>query len=379
MASEQCGTDRVKTNVSCYEKEFSWEIVQFVDWWTSRDLAKLEGNIHPRNIAKLNDARIALMRKNSTLSPVIHFNIEGTKHDFRIAILKFEKWDRLDERHDTMMGISLYYDGPNESISVKPSFYTSNDDQNSGLQPETEQVQKGAYSTPSVFSGYCVEINRNLLSDQNFVVKCIAQVYSPTDAMEISYDNPSRNIPAHKFHIKDFKFSDGNRNFEQLSDFEIICIDKSDNGEESERRFRCHKLVLSSNSQYYERMFSSDYCENKGNVKVTDISSDTMEKLLRYLYTYCVPKTDIDEQLYYAADKYEISELKDICEKELAKGISLENIVSLAVAASLCGSNEFKSNIFGFLSGQWNNIQSSDQSQLAIHYPDILTHLLEKD
>ena len=145
MANEQCGKDRVKTNVSCYEKELSWEIVQFVDWWTSRELAKLEGNINPRNINKLNDIRKALMKKNSTLSPVIHFNTEGTKHDFRIAILKFEKWGRLDERHDTKMGISLYYDGPNESVSVKPSFYTSNDDQNSGFQPETEKVQKGTY------------------------------------------------------------------------------------------------------------------------------------------------------------------------------------------------------------------------------------------
>ena len=224
------------------------------------------------------------------IAQCVNFSFNSFKHDFRIAILKFEKFDRLDQRHDTMMGISLYYEGPNESISVKPSFYTSKDDQNSGFQPETEQVQKGAYSTPSVFSGYSIEINRNLISDQNFVVKCIAQVYSPSDALEISYEDPSRNIPAHKFHIKNFKFSDGNRNFVQLSDFDIICIDKSDNGEESERRFRCHKLVLSSNSQYYERMFSSDYCENKGNVKVTDISSDTMEKQLRYLHILHIEK-----------------------------------------------------------------------------------------
>ena len=378
MANEQCGKDRVKTNVICYEKEFSWEIVQFVDWWTSREIVTVDGMENPRILDRDSNIRQSSTWNKSTLSSVMHFEIEGTKHDFRIAILRCERWSRWDERHDVMMGVSLYYDGPLESIAIKPTFYTSNDDEHAGYPIESQMLKKGTYSIPSIFRGYSVEINRGLLNMTSFTIRCLAQVYFDSETMP-STDIDFASMPnssTHKFYIKDFKFSEPDKNFDNLSDFEIVCVDKSDTGEESERLFRCHKIILSTNSRYYDRMFSSNYCENQGKVTVTDISSGIMETVLRYLYTRQVQKSDIDEQLYYAADKYEIDELKEVCEKELAKGISLENIVSLAVAASLCGSDSFKTNIFAFLSQQWNNIQSSDQTQLAQHYPDILTHLL---
>ena len=124
-------------------------------------------------------------------------------------------------------------------------------------------------------------------------------------------------------------------------------------------------------------MFSSSYSENQGHVIVTDINSDTMGTMLKHLYTSQVTKSDIDVQLFYAADKYEADHLKFECEKELANDISLETIVELAVAASLCGSDDFKSKVFGVLAKQWNNIQNSHQKELIKHYPDILLNLLE--
>merc|ERR1719322_1931472 len=110
-----------------------------------------------------------------------------------------------------MMGVALYYEGPKDSITVKPDFYTSNNDQHIGFPIETETMMQNTYSTASVFSGYSVEINRSLLSDRNLVIKCIAKVYVDPEAMEISDEAPSRNIPFHKYYIKDFKFSDKNK------------------------------------------------------------------------------------------------------------------------------------------------------------------------
>ena len=81
---------------------------------------------------------------------------------------------------------------------------------------------------------------------------------------------------------------------EQYSDFELVCVKKAENGEQSERRFFCHKVVLSLNSQYYEKMFSGSYSEHVCySVSVTDVSGDTMAKILKYIYTGMLPPSEI--------------------------------------------------------------------------------------
>ena len=376
MTNEKCGNEMVKTNVICYQKEISWEIASFTDWWSSRKLVELDVPENIRKIDRGNYFRRLFTCDTSTLSPIMHFEIQGIKHDFRIAILKCQRWGRHDERHDVMIATSVYYNGPFESIAIKPQFYFSND-QDRGYPIETETIKNGTFSIPRLCTGYSLEINQNLLSVDSIVIKCLLQVYITTETAPVLDLNSSENIPTSEFHIKDFEFSDKRKSFDQFSDFEIVCIDKTDTGEESEKRFLCHKVILSSNSPYYDRMFSSNFSENQGQVRVTDINSGTMETMLKYLYTRQVKKCDIDLQLFYAADKYEVDHLKVQCEKELTNNISLERIVELAVAASLCGSEDFKSHVFGFLAKQWNNIQNSDQKELIKHYPDILLNLLE--
>ena len=72
-----------------------------------------------------------------------------------------------------------------------------------------------------------------------------------------------------------------------------------------EREFKAHKVLLSSRSVVFEKMFEHDLEESKRNrVVIEDMSAGAAEELLYFIYTGKVK--DLDEhvhELYAAGDK----------------------------------------------------------------------------
>merc|ERR1719228_2573599 len=96
-----------------------------------------------------------------------------------------------------------------------------------------------------------------------------------------------------------FKFPDKLSMNDKFSDVKICCEDKI---------YGCHKLVLISQSEVFERMLSSKMKEaTSGEIKITDISAKTMKDLLFFLYHGTLNETEINGALLKAAEKYEIS------------------------------------------------------------------------
>ncbi|XP_054164990.1 speckle-type POZ protein-like [Oppia nitens] len=79
--------------------------------------------------------------------------------------------------------------------------------------------------------------------------------------------------------------------------------------------FYASKLLLSSNSEVFEKMFTTD-CKEKitNEVVIDDIESNVFDQFLNYLYTgKCNKLDEMTEELLYVADKYMVSSLKTIC------------------------------------------------------------------
>ena len=57
----------------------------------------------------------------------------------------------------------------------------------------------------------------------------------------------------------------------------------------------------------------------------------------------------LGEELWSAADKYDIQELKQICAKELGKNLTVENAVRLLVLSDLHPANELKDGAIRFI------------------------------
>jgi len=116
-------------------------------------------------------------------------------------------------------------------------------------------------------------------------------------------------------------------NRKKLSDFKIICDGKT---------IDCHKNVLATQSDVFETMFMNmDLDEAKsGEVEIEDLDFDTMETLIYFLYNEEIQDQKlINTKLLYAADKYNVSELLEICATFLKCNLSVENALDVLVAS----------------------------------------------
>ena len=72
-----------------------------------------------------------------------------------------------------------------------------------------------------------------------------------------------------------------------------------------------------------------------GKIKVTDISTITMESLLYYIYHDELDNEKINEELLIAAEKYEVLGLVWICLNHLKENLSVHNAVNILISSHL--------------------------------------------
>ena len=373
-------TEGVLRKTESYSKEFVWEIESFVEWWSSRQVAESNRNNATTWEEEMNVEEPKNWEKSSG-SPLFLFNINGVNHQFKINILKFDSWDRLDDEHNLMMGISLFYNGPWESILVKPLFCVKDSGWNCSNKPiETTELKKGTNSYARVFSDHSIASIINEILNPHFQVFCSVQVDIVDGSMfrtslekNVIEKNNSKGLLQQRL---DFTSNDGY--VKQFSDFEIICIDQNENGENIETTLFCNKIVLSMGSEYYRRMFSGSFVESQGRVKVTDVSCKTMVKVLHYLYTGNANKAGIDVDVMYAADKYEMEHLHAISELVLGEKLDTDTVFDIALVASHCGSNIFKGCVNTFLFENWKEIKKDKRSEMFLNNPSYMREILNQ-
>jgi speckle-type POZ protein len=106
-------------------------------------------------------------------------------------------------------------------------------------------------------------------------------------------------------------------------------------------KISAHLAVVASASPVIEAMFQGNRFKEgtTKTVRITDVSPEAFKHLLQFVYTGKIPtlsdSTETMEMLFFAADKYEIQDLKDICENKLARQVSKRNAIHLLIVAHL--------------------------------------------
>ena len=121
-----------------------------------------------------------------------------------------------------------------------------------------------------------------------------------------------------------------------------------------------------------------NFIECNGKVVVTDVSSSTMIKVLQYLYIGNVNEADVDIDLLYAADKYEIPKLQSFSESIILKRLNIETVFDIALAANDCGSKNFKDCVSRSLCKHWKKIKEDRRSQIFLSNAVILSEILNQ-
>lgn len=108
-----------------------------------------------------------------------------------------------------------------------------------------------------------------------------------------------------------------------------------------DRVFGCHKLILCAASPVFEAMMYSKFSEGSdylldvsNSIKITDISYETFESFLNYIYTgELAVENDGNEmdrllELSYCAQKYIIEDMRKQCIQKLTEQLNDETILS---------------------------------------------------
>ncbi|XP_057318313.1 speckle-type POZ protein B-like [Microplitis mediator] len=82
--------------------------------------------------------------------------------------------------------------------------------------------------------------------------------------------------------------------------------------------------------------------ENKDSeVAIPDIEPEVFNKLLEFIYTDKITNLDADAAyLLEAADKYQLLNLKSLCEELLPKSVSIDNAIELMILTDLHNANQ---------------------------------------
>ena len=121
---------------------------------------------------------------------------------------------------------------------------------------------------------------------------------------------------------------------------------------QEEKPFQVNKFILMARSPVFRTMLKSNFEEAKScKVKIPDISPEVGQEMITFLYTDKAPNVSTaTNDLWFAADKYDLSGLKALCENELAKQLNLENAARILLFASrYCGNGELKDHVVEFI------------------------------
>ncbi|PKA51712.1 BTB/POZ domain-containing protein [Apostasia shenzhenica] len=115
---------------------------------------------------------------------------------------------------------------------------------------------------------------------------------------------------------------------------------------------KAHKAVLSTSSPVFESMFLHDLNEKESStILIEDLLLEDCAALLAYIYGTIKPEDFLSHRLSLlgAANKYDITELKDCCEESLLEDINSGNVLERLQAAWLYQLNKLKDGCLMYL------------------------------
>jgi len=146
-----------------------------------------------------------------------------------------------------------------------------------------------------------------------------------------------------------------------------------------EKLFDCHQNILASRSRVFNTMFESNMKEKiTGSVEVKDMDHEVFEDLLKYIYSGEAPNIDDHtEELFAAADQYQLEKLKEICEAKLCSNLDVSNCIDLLVLGDLHHALTLKAASLAFVSKNLNQIDSSVWEPKLVAYPTLMAEVIK--
>lgn len=113
-------------------------------------------------------------------------------------------------------------------------------------------------------------------------------------------------------------------------------------------------------------------------ISVPDVPYEVMSDFLKFLYTGQTPPPDrLTSELMIVADKYQVANLKLLCETQLMTTITIDNILHMLVLADMYTADNLLEKCYQFTSANFTNIVlNNDWPKFTKKYPSISSNLV---
>ena len=111
-------------------------------------------------------------------------------------------------------------------------------------------------------------------------------------------------------------------------------------------------------------------------IDIEDLDIETVRDMLKYMYAGKIDDLNTKSpRLLEAADKYQLSELKEICEEKLCDNLTVESCLECLVLADLHTAEDLKQAAIKFVVD--NSEDFVDQVDKFKAYPDLMASLFK--
>lgn len=165
----------------------------------------------------------------------------------------------------------------------------------------------------------------------------------------------------------------------KFSDVTIVSHNAKGDSSLAPVEFPAHKVILAARSPVFASMFEYNMQESSNNkIEVNDLSPDALKEMLTYIYTGRVSDVgNVAYDLLYAADKYQLDDLKTLCEQQLSKSLKVENAAHMLQFAHMHNTPMLKRRTLRFIAIHGAEVRATKEWEEIKQHADILDELLQ--
>jgi speckle-type POZ protein len=238
--------------------------------------------------------------------------------------------------------------------------------------------------------GYRKFVKRNILEDP-------ARGYLQNDTIIIKYTIElvvstggalSRNVNINKGDLIKAPLPTLGRDLGELfrtgqnSDYTIVV--QSDDGQEE---IPVHRMLLEARSPFFRGMLESNMAEaQEGRYVVRDIDANVFKALLHFIYTDVLPEefegtnleVNMAQHLLAAADMYQLTRLRQMCERRLCETVDVETVATTLALAEQNHAEDLKRVCLDYVSKHLSTVmQTEGYRHMARSCPNLQAELLQ--
>jgi len=142
----------------------------------------------------------------------------------------------------------------------------------------------------------------------------------------------------------------------------------------------CHCALLAARSPVFKAMFSHSTKETESRlIHVEDMDKETCLKMLEYMYTGQLVTGNVDLKLLIVADKYNIEDLKEFCERQLMRNLDFDNLMETLIIADRHNCELLKQKALNVFSmNSYKLLDVPDWKLQLASNPGLIAEVLEK-